>query len=255
MATGTRPSRRASNAMTRSRSAGQTNRPSRSNGATRTSPTASPCSSSRSTFAADGRRAPRRAADPEQRDIEAVPQVEHGLDARVRDERPFRGARRRRGPGAIRPCGWRAERLGDAAVRLALRAGRPVAAAQRHDRGRDRAWPPPRARRRSPTTEAPSPIPTIAPVADDGRAGPARRAGRPSAGSGPRGRRSSARGGPHRARSCARSASPAGLSAVVESMIRISTMPSARARLSRRETCGRVTPSCSAIAFCVSPSS
>ncbi len=41
----------------------------------------------------------------------------------------------------------------------------------------------------------------------------------------------------------------------VRSMIRISTIPSARARLSRRETCGRVTPSCSAIAFCVSPSS
>ena len=46
IAAGTRPRRRASNAITRSRSAGQTNWPSRSNGATRTSPTASAVSSS-----------------------------------------------------------------------------------------------------------------------------------------------------------------------------------------------------------------
>ena len=43
--------------------------------------------------------------------------------------------------------------------------------------------------------------------------------------------------------------------AVVASTMRISTIPSARARFSSFETCGRVTPMSSAIAFWVSPSS
>jgi hypothetical protein len=52
-----------------------------------------------------------------------------------------------------------------------------------------------------------------------------------------------------------RSASAAALDWAAWSTIRISTMPSARARLRIRETCGRVTPSSSATRDCVSPSS
>ena len=103
-------------------------------------------------------------------------------------------------------------------------------------------------------TDTPSPIPTIVPVRITPRSTSA--ASRPTirrvSSSGPAtlGARWTA-SSPKRARSV----SAAGLSTAVRSTIRISTMPSARARLSRRETCGRVTPSCSAIAFCVSPSS
>ena len=86
---------------------------------------------------ADQRGAPGRAADPEQRDVEAIPQVDDRLDPRVRDERPLRGGVVDQ-PRRHQPARLATERVGDPAVRLALRAGRPVAAAQRDDRHGDR---------------------------------------------------------------------------------------------------------------------
>ena len=163
IATGTRPSRRASKAMTRSRRAGQTNRPSRSNGATSTSPTASAASSWRSTSVADRRRAPGRAADPEQRDVEPLPQVEDRPDAGVRDERASRGgvvdepgrhqparparrAPRRRGGTARAPGRSTSSRR--TAARRSRRPG--VAVSSRASAVAE--------------TDAPSPMPTIVPV-------------------------------------------------------------------------------------------
>ena len=137
IATGTRPSRRASKAMTRSRRAGQTKRPSISNGATSTSPTASAWSRSRSIRRPTGATLQAGPADPEQRDVEVVPQVEDGADAGMGDEgfagRGVVDEARRHEPVRLRPEG-----LGDPPVRLAFRAGRPVAAAQRHDHRGDR---------------------------------------------------------------------------------------------------------------------
>jgi len=49
--------------------------------------------------------------------------------------------------------------------------------------------------------------------------------------------------------------SPAGLSSLVRSTIRISTIPSSRARFRSLDTWGRVTPRSSAMRFWVSPSS
>ena len=166
---GRAPARGASKAITRSRRAGQTNAPSRSNGATRTSPTAPAASSSRGHIRADRRRRPsrgrrcrraRRRGDPTARATARTPAcATSAVSRRGVVDQPRRHQAVRLG----------AERLGDPAVRLALGAGRPVPAAQRHDRGRDRgrgvASPSASA---VAETDAPSPIPTIAPVADRG---------------------------------------------------------------------------------------
>ena len=80
--------------------------------------------------------APGRPADPEQRDIDPLPEVDDRADPGVRDERPLRG-RVVDETGRHQPARLATERVGDAPVRLAFRAGRPVAAAQRHDRDRD----------------------------------------------------------------------------------------------------------------------
>ena len=197
----------ASKAITRSRRAGQTNRPSRSNGATRTSPTAPDASSSRATSGPTVAGLQPGSADAEERDIEAIPQLEHGTDARVGHEGgPRRGVVDQ--PRRHQAVRLGAERLGDPPVRLPFRAGRPVPAAQRHDRGRD-------GRRRVGRAVAEGLAERVGRRRDRGavarsrrssprgpRPGaPARRAGRPSAGSGPRDRRSSARGGRRRGRS------------------------------------------------------
>ncbi len=223
-----------------------------SNGATSTSPTADAASSSRSTLS------PTRAA------LQAGPPIPNratsscshrpmiDLHARVRDERPLRG-RVVHQTGRHEPAGLPAECLRDAAIRLALRSRRPIAAAQRHDRDRDRRGglverrrhrrhgcavtdPDRRAVADRPRSTSAASRPTIRRVRSSG---PAIVGARWTASS------------PNR---CSRVAA-AGLSTAVRSTIRISTMPSARARLSSRETCGRVTPSRLAIAFCVSPSS
>ena len=80
---------------------------------------------------ADQRSAPGRAADPEQRDVEPVPQVDDRADPRVRDERPLRG-RVVDEPGRHQPARRGVDRVGDAAIRLALRcrstSGRRTAA-------------------------------------------------------------------------------------------------------------------------------
>ena len=85
---------------------------------------------------AERRDAPGRPADPEQRDIDPLPEVEDRADARVRNERPLRGGVIDE-TGRHQPARLATECVGDAPVRLAFRAGRPVAAAQRHDRDRD----------------------------------------------------------------------------------------------------------------------
>ena len=85
---------------------------------------------------ADRRGAPGRPADPEQRDVDAVPQLDDRAHARVRDERPLRGGVVDE-PRRHQAARLAAERVGDPPVWLAFRAGRPVAAAQRDDRHRD----------------------------------------------------------------------------------------------------------------------
>ena len=137
IATGTRPSARASKASTRSRRAGQTNTPSRSNGAMRISPTAPARSSSAATSSPTDAAPQARPPMPDERDVEPVPQVEDRADAGVRLEGVLgRGVVDE--PGHHQAVGLRPERLGDAAERLALGPGRPVAAGQGHDRGADR---------------------------------------------------------------------------------------------------------------------
>ena len=137
IATGTRPSARASKASTRSRRAGQTNWPSMSKGAMRISPTAPARSSSAATSSPTDAAPQRPAADPDERDIEPAPQVEDGADAGVRLEGVLgRGVVDE--PGHHQAMGLRTEGVGDAAERLALGTGRPVAAGQRHDRRADR---------------------------------------------------------------------------------------------------------------------
>ena len=80
--------------------------------------------------------APGRPADAEQRDIDPLPEVEDRADPSVRNERPLRGGVVDE-TGRHQPACLAAECVGDAPVRLAFGAGRPVAAAQRHDRDRD----------------------------------------------------------------------------------------------------------------------
>ena len=136
IATGSRPSRRASSAMTRSRRAGQTNRPSMSNGATRTSPTASAASRSCSVVSPS---AATLQAGPPIPNRATSTRSQRSTIARtpgVRDERPLRGGVVDE-TGRHQPACLATECVGDATVRLALGAGRPVAAAQRHDRDRD----------------------------------------------------------------------------------------------------------------------
>ena len=135
--TGTRPSARASNASTRSRSVGQTNSPSMSNGAMRISPIARAVLELARDLGSDRRRAPRPAADPEQRDVEPIPEVEDGADAGMALERPLRG-RVVKQAGRHQPVRLGAEGIGDPPERLALRPGRPVPAGQRHDGRADR---------------------------------------------------------------------------------------------------------------------
>ena len=115
-------SRRASNAMTRSRRAGQTNRPSRSNGAIEDlADRAAARRARRWTSSPTERGAPRRPADPEQRDVEPIPQVDRSpADAGVRDERPLRGGVVDQ-PRRHQPARLATERVGDPPVRLALR--------------------------------------------------------------------------------------------------------------------------------------
>ncbi len=232
---------------------GRRTTPSRSNGAMRISPTAPARSSSRGHVLADRRGTPGAATDPDERDIEPAPQVEHRAHAGVRLERVLRGGVVDQ-PGHHEAVGLRPERLRDPAERLALRTRRPVAAGQRHDRGARRASArrPGRRRRHSPRRRRRS---RRSRRRGSWTEAPARQADRPSGASGPRVRPRSGPGGPRRGRSSGAARRAAGDSAAVWSMIRISTMPSARARFSRRLTCGRVTPSRSAIAFCVSPSS
>ena len=85
----------------------------------------------------DGRRAPGPATDPDEGDIEPIPQVQDGADAGVRLEGVLgRGVVDQ--PGHHQAVGLRTEGVGDAPERLAFGAGRPVAAGQGHDRGADR---------------------------------------------------------------------------------------------------------------------
>ena len=149
-----------------------------------------------------------------------------------------------------------ADPVGDPPERLARRAAEPVAAAQRDDGraglverlvGGERVGD---RRDRRPVAD-----PDDRAVADRGRAGrppPSRPIIRRLTSSGPT---RPARDGRPGARSARRSSSPAARLAAAWSTIRISTMPSARARFRSRETCGRVTPSSSATRDCVSPSS
>ena len=144
-------------------------------------------------------------------------------------------------PGAIRPADLATERLGDPAIRLALLAGRPEAATQRHDRDGNR-------RRRllervghgQDGRAVPDPDRRAGPHGDaqDLRREPADHPAGEVLGSGD-GRcevdlveRVAVPGAPPRPGCRLRS----------WSTIRISTIPSARARLSSRDTCGRVTP-------------
>ena len=95
---------------------------------------------------ADHRRAPGRSADPEQRDVEPVPEVGDRPDPGVRDQGRRVAASSTR-PGAMSPRTCAAEGITDPAVRLALLAGGPEPAAQRDDGRGDRAWRRPRGRR------------------------------------------------------------------------------------------------------------
>ena len=122
-------------------------------------------------------------------------------------------------------------------------SGRPIAAAQRHDRDRDRAWRPPRARRGHrghgrAVTDADGRAIADRPAQDLGREPADHPAGQVLGAGDGRGEVDARRARSRRLRVAA-----AGLSTAVRSTIRISTMPSARARLSSRDTCGRVTPS------------
>ena len=103
-------------------------------------------------------------------------------------------------PGRQEALGHAAERVGDPPERLAVRAGQPVAAAQRDDgrAGLARRLVERVGERRDRRSVA---DPDDRAVADRGPQHLRRRAGRPSAGRGPRGRGCSARGGPRRARS------------------------------------------------------
>ena len=199
--------------MTRSRRAGQTNRPSMSNGATRTSPTASDASSWRSTSSPTARRVqagppiPNSATSSRSHrsTIARTPACATSarLRGRVVDEPgrhqaaclARRGHRRRGGTARAR---GRSSSSRHTAARPSPRPASPISssAAAVAD------------------TDAPSPIPTIAPSGAR-RAGPRPRAGRPSAGSGPRARRSSARDGRRRGRSFAGARRPPGLSTAV----------------------------------------
>ena len=173
-----------------------------------TSPTASAFVEPAARRLAERRGAPRRPADPEDGDVEPVPEVEDPAHAGVGDERALRGrvVDEARGHEAL---GQAADRVGDPPERLAVRAGGPVAAAQRDHgraglaraarRARRRARrPTTRRRRRRPRRRGPRP------------AAPRRQAGRPSAGRRPRVPGGSARDGRPRGRKRSRSSSPAG---------------------------------------------
>ena len=76
--------------------------------------------------------APRRTADAEEGDVEPIPQIDDGAHASMRLEGAFRlGVVEQTGRHQAMRLG--AERVGDAPERVAVRAGRPVPAGQRHD--------------------------------------------------------------------------------------------------------------------------
>ena len=227
--------------MTRSRRAGQTNAPSMSNGAIRISPTALGVVQ----LARDVRsRATRRPTTGPPMPNSATSSRSHrSMTARTpawRLERPLRlrrhrAARAPSGRAAVRRTRRRCGGTGRGPARST--SSRPPAA--RPSRGPGSRHP--RVRRPTAATDAPSPIPTIAPSRTLARRTWA--ASRPtirrvrSSGPASVGARWTA-SSPNRVAARRPPVTPRSS----RSMIRISTTPSARARFSSRLTCGRVQP-------------
>ena len=247
------PSRRASNAITRSRRSGQTNCAVDVERRDEDLADGLRALQLAADVLADRRGAPGRAADPEERDVEPIPEVEDRAGRRRAPRAPLGG-------GVVDEPG-RHQAVGLAA-RVRRRCGGTARAPDRSTSSRRPAARRSRSTGRGGVLERVGDGADRRPVPDPddrsrrGRslAAPRRRAGRPSGGSGPRDRRGSARDGPRRGRTgaAARRRPATRRRPVHDPDLDDALGPGA---LQEAATCGRVTPSRSAIAFCVSPSS